>query len=316
MNGSETTILNWLSVLSDSTRVRVLRLLERQELTVAELCAILRLPQSTVSRHLKVLADEDWARSRREGTSRFYRVTLDDLDPTARRLWLLIREQTADDPAIEQDQYRLGEVLTQRQTRSQAFFASTAGQWDKLRHELFGERFDLLAMPALMPADWTVGDLGCGTAQIARRLAPYVKRVIAVDSSPEMLDAARDLLEGAENVELKRGELERLPIDDQTLNAAVFSLVLHHVPDPGEAIAEAARTLAPAGHLLIVDMMRHDRREYQQQMGHVWLGFDREQVEEWCEAAGLEKLIWRPVPAEPDAKGPGLFVAKAGRDET
>src|SRR5215470_3400224 len=160
-------LLGWMSSLSDATRARLLRLLERHELTVAELCAVLQLPQSTVSRHLKVLADEGWVAARPDGTSRLYRMTLDTLDPSARRLWALLREQTARTPVAAQDDRRLAAILAERQTRSQAFFGSAAGQWDRLRREMFGDRFDLLALAGLLEDTWIVGDLGCGTGQIS-----------------------------------------------------------------------------------------------------------------------------------------------------
>src|SRR3954463_13568941 len=100
-------LLGWMTSLADATRLRLLRLLERHELGVVELCDVLQLPQSTVSRHLKVLADEGWARRRRHGTTSLYRTILDELDPAARKLWLLAREQTDDWPAVQQDQLRL-----------------------------------------------------------------------------------------------------------------------------------------------------------------------------------------------------------------
>src|SRR5882672_6349972 len=126
-------MLDWMTSLADPTLARALRLVERHELTVADLCAVLQLPQSTVSRHLKVLADDGWVAARPEGTSRLYRMTLEMLDPAARRLWVLLREQTARTPVAAQDDRRLGAILAQRQTRSQAFFSSAAGQWDRLR---------------------------------------------------------------------------------------------------------------------------------------------------------------------------------------
>src|SRR5258705_684655 len=122
-------MLTWMSRLADAARARTLRLVERHELTVADLCAVLQLPQSTVSRHLKILADDGWVTARPDGTSRLYRMTLEVLDPAARRLWALLREQTARTPVVAQDDRRLGAILAQRQTRSQAFFSSAAGQW-------------------------------------------------------------------------------------------------------------------------------------------------------------------------------------------
>src|SRR5262245_51785461 len=182
-------LLDWMTALADPTRARTLRLVERQELTVADLCAVLQLPQSTVSRHLKLLADEGWVAARPDGTSRLYRMTLERLDPAAKRLWALLREQTGQTPVAAHDDQRLAAILAERQTRSQAFFSSAAGQWDRLRREMFGERFDLLALPGLLDERWVVGDLGCGTGQMAETLARFVRRVVAVDGSRAMLKA-------------------------------------------------------------------------------------------------------------------------------
>jgi ubiquinone/menaquinone biosynthesis C-methylase UbiE/DNA-binding transcriptional ArsR family regulator len=313
MNAAAPAILGWMTALADVTRARTLRLVEQSELTVADLCAVLQLPQSTVSRHLKLLADEGWVAARPEGTSRLYRMAVDQLEPAARRLWNLIREQTAQIRVAAHDDQRLATILTARQSRSQAFFSSAAGQWDHLRREMFGDRFDLLALAGLLEDTWVVGDLGCGTGQIAATVAPFVQRVIAVDSSRAMLKAARQRLAHLPHVEIRHGELEALPIDDALLDAAVSSLVLHHVADPPAVLRSAARALHPRGRLLVIDMLRHDRREYQQQMGHVWLGFEPAQMTEWLRAAGFERIRVQPLPPAPQAKGPALFAATARR---
>ncbi|MEO8605584.1 MAG: metalloregulator ArsR/SmtB family transcription factor [bacterium] len=306
-------MLGWMTSLADATRARTLRLVERHELAVAELCTVLQLPQSTVSRHLKVLADDGWLAARTEGTSRFYRLALDQLDPAARRLWALLREQTAQGNGAEQDDQRLASVLAGRQTRSQAFFSSAAGQWDRLRRDMFGERFDLVGLAGLLDDAWTVGDLGCGTGQIAATLAPFVRQVIAVESSRAMLSAARQRLGGVANVDLRRGELETLPIDDGGLDAAVICLVLHHVAEPAAVLREAARALQPGGRLLLIDMAQHDRVEYRQQMGHVWLGFAAAQIIDWLTQAGFDAPRVQSLAAQTTAKGPALFAATARR---
>src|SRR6185369_13078942 len=136
-------------------------------------------------------------------------------------------------------------------TKSQEFFTSSAGQWDRLREELFGGTFHLLALTALLDPAWTVGDLGCGTGQMAAALAPAVRQVIAVDDSAAMLSAARRRVRGLENVDVRRGTLEALPIDDDTLDAATCVLVLHHVPAPEAAFAEMARVVRPGGRVLV-----------------------------------------------------------------
>jgi ubiquinone/menaquinone biosynthesis C-methylase UbiE/DNA-binding transcriptional ArsR family regulator len=306
-------ILDHLSALSDPTRSRILLLVDRHELTVSELCAIMQLPQSTMSRHLKALGDSGWITARAEGTSNLYVMTRDELDPSARRLWLLVREQVGPTPAAVQDQRRLQAALAGRRTKSQEFFSSSAGQWDRVRDELFGERFHLAAFAALAGSAWTVGDLGCGTGQVSAALAPFVERVIAVDASAAMLQAAKKRLHGFDNIDLRRGDLEALPVDDARLDAATLMLVLHHVPEPEKAIAEVARVLKPGGRLLLVDMQPHDRDSYRQQMGHVWLGFSDDHIRRILSESGFDAIRIVPLSPDPKVKGPGLFVATARR---
>jgi ArsR family transcriptional regulator len=306
-----TPILDHMTALSDPTRCRMLMLLERQELTVSEICAILQMPQSTVSRHLKTLADDDWVTSRRDGTSRFYSMPIDDLDSAAKRLWPLIREQVASTTNASQDDRRLRGVLTRRRAKSQEFFATAAGGWDHLRGELFGDEFFLWAVLGLIDPTLVVGDLGCGTGQLTETVAPYVRRVISVDGSTDMLDAARHRLGAAKNVELRQGELESLPIDSGELDVAMLSLVLHYSPSPARALAEVGRVVRKGGRVLVVDMLPHDRQEYQQQMGHVWLGFSEKQITRFLTGAGFGEVRVRMLPADPDAKGPALFAAIA-----
>ena len=313
MTGRASAIFDHLASLADTTRSRILLLLDRHELTVSELCGIVQLPQSTVSRHLKALADGDWIAARAEGTSNLYTMTRDDLDPSARRLWLLVREQVGSSPAAAQDQRRLQAALAERRTKSQEFFSSSAGQWDRVRDDLVGDRFHLAALAAFAQGDWTLGDLGCGTGQGSAALAPFVARVIAVDGSAAMLQAARKRLQRFDNVDLRRGELEALPIDNSRLDAATLMLVLHHVPEPERALAEVARVLKPKGRAVVVDMLPHERESYRQQMGHVWLGFSEEHVRRVFEGAGFEDVRIVSLPPDARAKGPGLFVATGTR---
>jgi ArsR family transcriptional regulator len=307
------TLLEQLPVLSDPIRARLLSLLDKQELMVSEACDILQLPQSTVSRHLKTLADAAWVTSRREGTSRFYALADDELPPGTRTLWRLVRDEVHGSMAASEDERRLKSVLARRRSRSEEFFSSAAGQWDRVRDELFGALNPFRALLAWLDDGWTVGDLGCGTGQVGEAVAPFVARVVAVDASPDMMDAARGRLRDHRNVEFRRGALERLPLEDGSLDAACVVLVLHHVPDPAKVLAEAARVLHPGGRLLVVDMLPHERDEYRRSMGHVWLGFSERQILRLCEAAGFEGIRWHALPTDTRAKGPGLFVAAARR---
>jgi ArsR family transcriptional regulator len=305
----EAAIFDDLSVLADATRSRMLLVLERHELTVSELCGVLQLPQSTVSRHLKTLLDSEWVTSRRDGTSRYYALSLDGRDAPTRRLWALLRDQVSHTPGADQDARRLKSALARRQSASQQFFESSAGQWDKLRAELFGRGSFMRAFPALLDPRWVVADLGCGTGEGAAALAPFVAKVIAVDRSGEMLQAARRRLRDVANADVRRGDLEALPLERREADAATLMLVLHHLPDPGAALAEASRVLKPGGRVLVTDMLPHDHEEYRRQMGHVWLGFGDDQMRRLLGAAGFSDVRYVPLAVDPEAKGPALFVA-------
>jgi ubiquinone/menaquinone biosynthesis C-methylase UbiE len=295
-----------LGSLADETRTRLLLVLSRHELSVNELCGALRLPQSTVSRHLKVLGEEGWLATRADGPSRYYRMAR--LAPGAKRLWQAVRQEVAALPESAQDEARVAQVLNERRARSQDFFSSTAGQWDGVRAELFGARAGLAGLLALLPDKLVVGDLGCGSGVVAAELAPFTSRVIAVDESKAMLAAARRRLAPFDNVDVRAGPLEALPVDDGELDAAVLSLVLHYVAEPVRVLEEARRALHGGGRVVVIDMLEHGRAEWREQMGHVWQGFSESVMRGWLEAAGFGAVRWHVLPADLDAKGPVLFV--------
>jgi SAM-dependent methyltransferase len=300
-------VFGQLAALADPTRSRMLLLLEQQPLSVTEVCSVLQLPQSTVSRHLKVLVDEGWASARAEGASRLYRVA--GLKTPAKKIWETVRTEVARTPASEQDRQRLNAVLEVRRDKSAAFFSAAASDWERMRLELFGANAELLPLLALLDETLIIGDLGCGTGQIARTLSPFVKRVIGVDASSAMLEAARQ--RGAANIELREGRLEDLPLADGEVDVAMLFLVLHYVVEPARVLAEAARSLKPGGTVLIVDMMPHDREEMRETMGHVWPGFSSQQINEWLSDAGFTQARHITLPVDARAKGPALFAARA-----
>ncbi len=308
-----TALLGWMENLADPTRLRLLRLLEREELGVAELCDVLQLPQSTVSRHLKVLADSQWIRSRRQGTTRLYRAVIGEINGTASQLWSLTRKQSDSWATARQDGLRLERLLRERHSGSQAFFAGAAAQWDRLRDELYGSRFTLHALLALLPREWVVADLGCGTGELAAELAPNVARVVGVDNSTDMLRAARRRVGEFENVELRRGDLESLPLEAAECDAALLLLALSYVLQPAVVLAEAARILKFGGRIVVVDLLPHDRDDFRRQMGQQSRGFGIDEVEQLLSNAGFSQTRSRHLPSQAGLKGPALFVASAIR---
>ena len=308
-------LLNRLATLGDMARLRILRLLDVQELSVGELAKALQLPQSTVSRHLKLLHDGGWTAKRSEGTASLYRVAEQSLPEQMRDLWKLTRAQLGRSPTFDQDSARLAEVLAQRRIDSKSFFGQIGGEWDQVRRELFGESFTAEALLNLVHHDWVVADLGCGTGNASEMVAPLVKKVIAIDREPAMLQAARKRLAGLSNIEFRQGDLTKLPLRDGEVDAALVFLVLIYVQSPEQALAEVARGLKSSGEggeggvLLIVDLAPHDRESYRHTMGHVHLGFDEKQIRNWAKAAGLKDVRYRRLRPSTSSKGPGLFVA-------
>lgn len=309
MNGTTrrpAALLSWMGTLSDATRLRLLRLLERHELGVAELCDVLQLPQSTVSRHLKVLGDEAWVRSRAEGTTRLYRMVEDKVG-APRRLWTVVREEMESWATVGQDQLRLTRRLAARRPATEAFFAGAAGAWDRMRRELYGDSFTQAALLSLLPAEWDVADLGCGTGQTAAALAPHLRTVVGVDQSQAMLRAARKRTKGLANVDLRQGSLEALPLKDASVDGALLILALTYVSDPLRALREASRILRAGGRIVIVDLLRHDREEFQRQMGQASPGFAPEALAGMLHEVGLGGGGLRSL--TPEAKGPALVLA-------
>jgi ArsR family transcriptional regulator len=307
-----------LAAISDPVRLRLLRLLEVQELSVGEVGRVVQLPQSTVSRHLKALGDTGWVARRSEGPASLYRLTQDDLSPEARALWLAIREQASSAGEREEDDRRVRAVLAERKIDSQAFFGRLGAEWDQVRTDLFGGRFAGMALLAMLRKDWTIADLGCGTGNTSEMLAPFVERVVAVDVSDAMISAARARLSGKGSVEIVRAPVEQTGLPTASCDAVACMLVLHHTEDPGAVLREAARLLRTdrgGGMLVVVDMVAHEREDYRRTMGHRHLGFSSEAIASMMQSAGLGEVRRIELPREGEARGPGLFVAWGKRRE-
>ena len=306
-----------LSALAEPVRLRMLRLLELEELSVGEVAKIVQLPQSTVSRHLKTLSEVSLIAKRAAGTATLYRLLLDDLTPEIRKLWIAVRDQLQGEDDHDDDIRRLKFVIAERKMDSKDFFGRVAGDWNEIRHSLFGEGFTAPALLAMINPKWTIADLGCGSGDVTRLLMPHVERIIAIDQSEAMLEAARARLDDSENVEFMASDLENLGLADRSVDVAVLSLVVHHIEDPSKVIKEAYRILRignGGGVLLMIDMLAHDREEYRRTMGHRHLGFTRDEIGNHMNKAGFGSVRIHELPTSTDSRGPGLFVASARID--
>ncbi|MGC8625039.1 MAG: ArsR/SmtB family transcription factor [Phycisphaerae bacterium] len=321
------TLQRWvetLRTLADPMRCRMVRLLEHAAgpgLRVGELAQALKLPQSTVSRHIKTLVAAGAVVGQRDGTSMLYRLAPLVGVPEMRQLRTLARDYLAQDEQVRADEERLLRVLRQRQRRNPDFFNAGAAEWDTIRTQWFGDNFHLETMLAALNPNWVVGDLGAGTGTMTALLAPYVRQVLAVEPAAAMLRAAKSRIKTLqlENVVVLPGRLESLPPEVQSLDMALVSLVLHHVEDVAGALGDIFQVLKPGGFLLIVDLMPHEVEMFKEKMGHRWMGFAPAQMTEMLLRVGFvnirrHTLAARKTGARQDrTAAPNLFVMRASR---
>ncbi|MEI2797054.1 metalloregulator ArsR/SmtB family transcription factor [Pseudoxanthomonas sp. F11] len=274
-----------LKVFADATRVRLLALLAREELTVAELSAITQLAQPRVSTHLAKLKEAGLVRDRRAGVSAYYRFDEDNLDTVQRELWRSLRDGS-DDPLLRQDAERVAGVLANR-AADQNWADSVAG--DMERHYSPGRTWEALArtaLPLLETGD--VLDIASGDGVLAELLSPHAKRYICIDTSARVVAAAGERLRRFPNVEVREGDMHALPFKDASFDLVVLMHALTYSTKPAQAVAEAARVLRRGGRLLLSSLAKHEHRSVVEAYGHVNLGFTEKELRKFAEKAGLE----------------------------
>ena len=283
---------NRLKVFADATRVRLLALLEGEELTVAELSSITQLAQPRVSTHLAKLKEAGLVRDRRAGVSAYYRFDEAALDPAQRSLWQSI-SHGSDDPLLRQDAERVPAVLATR-AADQNWADSVAG--DMERHYSPGRTWEALArtaLPLLEPGD--VLDIASGDGVLAELLAPHAGRYVCIDASPRVVAAAAERLRRFGNVEVREGDMHALPCADASFDLVVLMHALTYAAKPAQAVAEAARVLRPGGQLLLSSLARHEHRAVVEAYGHANLGFTEKELRRFLDRAGLALVSSEPV---------------------
>ena len=284
-----------LKVFADATRVRLLALLEGEELTVAELSAITQLAQPRVSTHLAKLKEAGIVRDRRAGVSAYYRFDDAALDAPQRALWQTLREGS-DDPLLRQDAERVPGVLAMR-AADQNWADSVAG--DMERHYSPGRTWEAMArsaLPLLEPGD--VLDIASGDGVLAELMAPHSNRYVCLDASSKVVAAATERLRRLPNVEVREGDMHALPLDDASFDLVALMHALTYAAHPAQAVAEAARVLRPGGRLLLTSLAKHEHRAVVESFGHVNLGFSEKDLRRFVTKAGLEILSCGTVTRE------------------
>jgi ArsR family transcriptional regulator len=277
--------------LADPTRLRILALLRSMELSVGELAQVLGQSQPRVSRHVKILSDSGLVGRRKEGS--WVYLQLADPDRTA-PLFELYDSWAGEEPGdlFASDAARLEAVRADRAEAARRYFEAHAATWDSVRSLHVAESEVERAIAALL-LDRPLGDLldiGTGTGRMLELFASQAESAIGIDRSSEMLRLARVKLEaaGVERASLRQGDMYALPLGDRSADSVILHQVLHFAQQPGAAIAEAARVLAPGGRLLVIDFAQHDREELREQDAHLRLGFADDAIRGWFNAAGLE----------------------------
>ncbi len=274
---------NLLRLLSDPTRVRLLALLEREELTVAELAAVLHLAQPRVSTHLAKLREAGLVRDRRAGVSAYYR-TQHGSDPNRDGLLHALREQI-DDAVLDADAQRLPDVLAQR-ARDSGWADSVAG--DMERHYSPGRTWETLARAMLqLQETGDVLDIASGDGVLGELLAPHARSILCVDASERVVAAARERLRPFANVEVRIGDMHALDLGARRFDLVLMLHALTYSEHPAQAVAEAARALRGGGRLLAVTLARHAHRAIVEPYDHRNLGFRREDLLGYAQQAGL-----------------------------
>lgn len=288
---SADTLQRVFKTLSDPTRLRILALLESEELAVQELMQVLGMAQSRVSRHLAILREAGLIRDRRDGTYVFYRFALPE-EGTWREAWTMVRHGLADDATAHRDATALAQALEARAARARSFFDAVGPEWDALRKVFDDDVLRARALARLVPTGLRVADIGTGTGILALELAQLGLEVVAIDHSSRMLEAARAKFDqaGVGGVELRHGEASALPLEDGDVDAAFAHMVIQYLPSPAEAIGEMARVVKPGGRVVIVDFVAHEHEWMRQELGVHWLGFEPKLVKGWFEEAGLEAV--------------------------
>ena len=290
------SILNSLKIISDPTRLRILHLLDDQELSVADLQEVLNMGQSRISTQLSQLRNENLTSDRRVGKNNLYTATIPE------KLTPIIAAASEEMAETQQDQAALKHLLSKRRDKSKAYFDELAGKFGK--HYVPGRSWKGLAESLLKILNYdVVADLGAGEGTLSQLLAQRAQKVIAIDSSEKMVEFGTKLAKDHDlpNLEYRLGDISAPPIDDSSIDLAIFSQALHHAERPRKALREAFRILKPGGALIVLDLLQHNFEQAKELYYDVHLGFSEVELFTMINDAGFTNIDVVIADKEPEA---------------
>ncbi|MDQ2919156.1 MAG: metalloregulator ArsR/SmtB family transcription factor [Verrucomicrobiota bacterium] len=284
--------LNFLRLVADPTRLRLILLLEQEELSVAELQDIMGMGQSRISSHLAQLKRAGVVADRRAGKNVYYALNQTNGENATRaKVSELTRTLARELPETTRDRTALKVALRKRQDKARSYFDELAGKFG--RSYVPGRSWQALAhtLITLLPAQ-TVADLGAGEGTLSQLLAKTAKKVIAIDNSPKMVEFGAKLARehGFKNLEYRLGDIEDPPIEKGTMDLAILSQALHHALHPERAIESAHHILKKGGRLVILDLLSHRFERARELYADHWLGFSEVQLHQWLEEVGFKRI--------------------------
>ena len=287
-------LVRTLKAMADPLRLRVLAAVAEEELTVGEVQEVVGSVQSSVSRNLAILRGAGFVQDRKEGTNVYFSLRQDMPEP-ARDLFKSLQSRLEELPETKKDRERLQDCRQRRLDRSEKYFESVAGDWERIRRNYFDDRVASLAIEKLLPPDMVIADVGCGTGTLTFDLARFAREVVGIDQSREMLQQAKSTarLRNIQNAEFRLGNALKLPLATRSFDAAFCVMVLHFLAEPERAIAELCRITRAGGTVVVLDLVRHEQEWMLEQMAHRWLGFSEENIQAWFANAGVTDVQYQ-----------------------
>jgi len=306
----KSNLLTPLKALSDETRLRIMHLLSIASLNVNEITEILQMGQSRISRHLKILTDAGLISFQREGSWVYYKIPEIHANRFQQEIVKLLISWAEELPGSDSDRENAAKILSSREEKRNKYFNTVSNEWENLQTEVMPPSLYREQLVSLLPEfSGNILDAGCGTGQIVPYLLPKASRILGVDSSRKMIEAARIQYGKNPDVEFIESSLENMPLTDGSVDVVICSMVLHHASNPAVTLKEFSRVLKKGGTLCIVDLEKHEHEYMRNNYADLWLGFDPAILQEWLDAAGFATQTLEEIKTKSIKNIPGAHEA-------